>query len=78
MTKDNEGIIVRSKRCLKAFALAAVATVAGVTASQAQLTVDPSTVYAGVESAFDAAALIGVAIVGAIFTIRFVKKGLRV
>jgi len=43
----------------------------------AALTVDPDTIYTGVESGFDAAALIAVAIVGVLFVIRFVKKGLR-
>jgi len=41
------------------------------------LTVAPADIYGGVESGFDAAALIAVAIVTVIFTIRFVKKGLR-
>ena len=77
MTKDNEEIIVRPNRGFKALALGAVATVAGATVSQAALTVDPTTIYSGVEGAFDAAALIGVAIVGVMFTIKFVKKGLR-
>lgn len=41
------------------------------------LTVSPASIYTGVESGFDAAALIAVAIVGVLFVIRFVKKGLR-
>lgn len=43
----------------------------------AALTVAPGDIYEGVEAGFDAAALIAVAIVGVLFVIRFVKKGLR-
>lgn len=46
--------------------------------AQAQLTVDPDTIYSGVESSFDAAALIGVAVAGIVWVVRFIKKGLRV
>lgn len=58
---------------LTAFAIAGLL----VPASQAALTVTPSTVYSTVESNFDAAALIGVAIAAVIWGIRFIKKGLR-
>lgn len=52
--------------------------VLGQSQVQAQLTVDPTDLYTGVEAGFDAAALIGVAVAAVIWVIRFVKKGLGV
>ena len=43
----------------------------------AALTVDPTTLYTGVEANFDAAALIAVAIAAVLIGVRFVKKALR-
>lgn len=57
--------------------LAAIGFAGMTTASQAALTVTPASVYSTVESNFDAAALIGVAIAAVIWGIRFIKKGLR-
>lgn len=48
-----------------------------VPSSQAVLTVDPTTIYSTVEGNFDAAALIGVAVAGVIWGIRYIKRGLR-
>lgn len=60
--------------------LAAGAVIAGVSTvnTMAQLTVSPASIYSGVEDAFDAAALLGVAAAAVIFVVRFIKKGLRV
>lgn len=49
----------------------------GTINTQAALTVAPADVYSTVESNFDAAALIGVAIAAVVWGIRFIKKGLR-
>jgi hypothetical protein len=49
----------------------------GTVMSQAALTVTPSSIYSTVESNFDAAALIGVAVAGVIWGIRYIKRGLR-
>jgi len=49
----------------------------GMNQASAALTVTPASVYSTVESNFDAAALIGVAIAAVIWGIRFIKKGLR-
>ena len=48
-----------------------------VPTSQAALTVAPADIYGQVESSFDAAALIGVAILAVVMAIRFIKKALR-
>jgi hypothetical protein len=50
----------------------------GIPEAMAQLTVDPDTIYSSVESSSAAAALIGVAVAGVVWVIRFIKKGLRV
>lgn len=49
----------------------------GTVMSQAALTVTPSSIYSTVESNFDAAALIGVAVAGVIWGIRYIKRGLK-
>jgi len=45
--------------------------------AQAALTADPDAVTTGIESVFDAAALLGLAILGVTLGVRFAKKGLR-
>jgi len=70
-------MVRKIQRNMGKLALATAILAVSASNASAQLTVDPTDLYTGVEGGFNAAALIGVAVAGVIFVVRFVKKGLR-